>query len=300
MELRQLRTFEAVARTLSITQAARELHYAQSSVSDQVQALERDLGTPLLDRTRHRIRLTVQGRALADYAGRIFGLVEEARFAVAQPNPDLAVGALETLSAHLLPDVLARYCARHPGARVRVAQASRGELYQQVRRGELDACLTFGDPPPDASLRARTLSTEPLVVIVAPAHPLAGRGRASLADLAAEPFIATEPGCGFREMHDNAFAAGRVVGTCRAAQPVAVVSSIGTLRGCVAAGMGCALLPLVAVRANAERGEVALVELDDIALDTAVTLTWLARNAAHPGLLAFRAVLGDHLAEPAR
>src|SRR5882757_7235468 len=128
VELRHLRTFETVARTLSVTQAAKELHYALSSVSDQIQSLERELGVELLDRSQRRVRLTPQGAVLSGYTGRILSLLEEARFAVARPSTELAVGALETVCLYLLPKVLSDYSSLHPQARVRVAQHNRGEL----------------------------------------------------------------------------------------------------------------------------------------------------------------------------
>ncbi|MFB6893579.1 LysR family transcriptional regulator [Kitasatospora sp. NPDC056327] len=290
MELRHLRTFEAVARTLSVTQAARELHYAQSSVSDQIQALERELGVDLLDRSQRRVRLTAQGAVLSEYTDRILTLLEEARFAVARPNTELAVGVLETVGLHMLPEVLSTYRSQYPQTRVRVGQHNRGELYGAVRRGELDICLTFGDPPADAGLRAETLAEEPLVVIVPPGHHLAERRRVDLAELAVEPFLATEQGCGFRAMFDGAF------GGVGRKEPVTEVSGIGTLGACVAAGMGLGLLPLVSVRAQADRGEVCLVEIGDTRLSTAVTMTWLERNSANPNLIGFQAVLRAQLA----
>lgn len=290
MDLKHLRAFETVARTLSVTQAARELHYAQSSISDQIQSLERELGVELLDRSQRRVRLTPQGAVLSEYTERIFKLLEEARFAVSRPGTELAVGALETVSLHMLPEVLTHYRLLHPQARVRVGLYNRGELYQAVRRSDLDLCLTFGDPPADPALRSETLAEEPLVVIVPPRHPLADTGRAALADLVVEPFLATEQGCGFREMFDSVFGGGA------AKEPVAEVSSIGTLGACVAAGMGCALLPLVSVRAQADRGEVSVVEIGDADLRTTVTMTWLDRNSANPNLIGFQTVLRTRLA----
>ncbi|MFG2405328.1 LysR family transcriptional regulator [Streptomyces brevispora] len=290
MELRHLRTFETVARTLSVTQAARELHYAQSSVSDQIQSLERELGVDLLDRSQRRVRLTPQGAVLSEYTDRILKLLEETRWAVSRPGSELAIGTLETVGLHLLPTVLSSYRSLYPESRVRVGQDSRGELYKAVRRGDLDLCLTFGDPPPDASLRFETLAEQPLVVIVPPGHHLAARGRAAgLHELAAEPFLATERGCGFREMYDNAF------GSTPSKEPVAEVSGIGTLGACVAAGMGCALLPLISVRGQADRGEVVVVEVGDTDLRTTVTMTWLDRNSANPSLANFQAVLRKQL-----
>ncbi|AUG79107.1 LysR family transcriptional regulator [Kitasatospora sp. MMS16-BH015] len=272
-----------------MTQAAKELHYAQSSVSDQIQSLERELGVELIDRSQRRIRLTTQGAILSEYTESILKLMEDARFAVSRPGTELAVGTLETVGMHLLPGVLSHYRELYPQTRVRVGQLNRGDLYQAVRRGEMDLCLTFGRPPADAGLSSETLADEPLVVIVPPGHRLAERGRADLAELAREPFLATEQGCGFREMFDSAFA-----GTV-AKEPVAEVSSIGTLGACVAAGMGCALLPMISVRAQAGRGEVAVVEIGDTDLRTEVTMTWLDRNAANPNLINFQTVLRKQL-----
>ncbi|MEV4636516.1 LysR family transcriptional regulator [Actinoplanes sp. NPDC049548] len=290
VELRNLRAFETVARTLSVTQAARELHYAQSSISDQIQALERELGVELLDRSQRRLRLTPQGVVLAEYTDQILKLIEEARYAISRPGTELAVGAMETISVHMLPAVLSHYRSLYPETRVRVDHQNRGDLQRAVRRGDLDLCLTFGEPPHDPSLRSETLVDEPLVVIVPPQHPLAGRGRVALADVAGEPFLATAQGCSFREMFDDAF------GSAAPKEPVAEVSSIGTLVACVAAGMGCALLPLVSVRPHAARDEVVVVESEDTSLRTTVTMTWLDRNSANPNLIAFQKVLREELA----
>ncbi|WP_306205167.1 LysR family transcriptional regulator [Actinoplanes sp. RD1] len=271
MELRNLRAFEAVARTLSITAAARELHYAQSTVSEQLQALERELGAELLDRSPRQVRLTAQGKILAGYAAQVLHLVDEARHAVAQPVPELAVGALETVSTQLLPEILVRHRAAAPGTRVRVTQHQRGALHRAVRQGDLDLCLTFGPAPADPALRSEKLRDEPLVVIVPP-------GQTSYAQ---QPFLATERGCGFRAMYDEFFP-----------EPPAVeVGSIGTLIGCVAAGMGCALLPMVAVRERAGRGEIGLVELGGPAPHAPLLMTWLDRHSTNPTLVAFQSVL---------
>ncbi|GGO23895.1 LysR family transcriptional regulator [Microbispora rosea subsp. aerata] len=275
-----------VARTLSVTQAAKELHYAQSSVSDQILALERELGTELFDRTQRRLRLTPEGATLAEYAGRVFKLVEEARWAVAQPGDELVVGALETLCVHHMPEVLTWYRARYPHVRVRVGQGNRGELYDAVRRGDMELCLTFGDAPPDTALRSEKPAAEPLVVIVPPGHRLAERGEARFEELYGEPFLATERGCCFRKMFDGAF--GTVL------EPIAEVSSIGTLSACVAAGMGCALPPSLAVRAQADRREIAMVPVIDADLHT-TTMTWLDRNSTKPTLVEFQKVLRARL-----
>ena len=81
-ELRQLRTFQAVAARQSVTRAATALGYAQSSVTAQIKALEEDLGVPLFDRIGRRVQLTKAGQAMAGYTDRILALANEARTVV--------------------------------------------------------------------------------------------------------------------------------------------------------------------------------------------------------------------------
>src|SRR3954465_14850824 len=145
-ELRPLRPFRVVARTLNFTHAAAELHYAQSSVTEQIQALEAELGSKLFERGR-RLGLPGAGERLVGYADQVLELVEEARAAVdeerGEPEGDLTIGALETLCTHWVPPILAAYRARWPRVRLSVKEGGRGELYRGVRESEMDVCVTF-------------------------------------------------------------------------------------------------------------------------------------------------------------
>lgn len=300
MELRHLRAFQAVARTLNFTRAAAELNYAQSSVTEQIQALEHELGTALFDRTGRRIRLTPAGVELADYADRVLSLLDEARTVVTdragQPDGDLALGALETLCAYRLPAVLARFRTDCPLVRVSVGQGNRGEIYQGVRHGRFDVGFTFGSAPEDPELASQALTTDRLVVIAPVDHRLAMRDRWSPEELRGESFLATEVGCGFREMFDQTFGSAGLHGPVIAAE----VTSLAALCGCVAAGMGCALLPEMAVRAHVDRGAVVARHLTGPGFYTTVTMTWLGRRERRPGVAALlgtaRTVLGDRTA----
>lgn len=84
MQLRQLSTFRTVADALNVTRAAERLNYAQSSVTEQIKALEQDLGVRLFERSNRGLRLTPAGRRLVDYAERMLSLAEEARAAVTE------------------------------------------------------------------------------------------------------------------------------------------------------------------------------------------------------------------------
>lgn len=298
MELRHLRAFRVVARTRSFTKAAAELHYAQSTVTEQVQALESELGTQLFERGGRKLELTTTGSRLVDYADRVLLLVEEARSAVRddpdEPSGEFSVGALETLCAHRLPSVLAEYCNRWPNVRVSVREGNRGQLYGAVRRGDLDVSLTFGDPPADEALSSTSLGHDQLMVVTPPAHRLADRETVRMMDLPGEPFLATEQGCGFREMFDRAV---NGLGT-NGPTVVAEATSLAALCSCVASGMGCALLPEIAISAQLSRGEVAAIPLGDARSVTSITMTWLRRWERKPALAAFLALAESMFTEP--
>ncbi|KDN16195.1 LysR family transcriptional regulator [Amycolatopsis rifamycinica] len=275
MELRHLRTFRVVARTLNFTHAAAELHYAQSSVTEQIQALEAELGAKLFERGR-RLRLTGAGDRLVGYADQVLELVEEARAAVdeerGEPEGDLTIGALETLCAQRVPGIFGAYRTRWPRVRVTLEESGRGELYQAVRQSRMDVCFTFGAPPADPALASASLGTEPLVVIFPPGHSLARREELRPADLKGVGFLATPKGCGFREMLD------RIDGPVIEAE----VGSLAALARCVAAGLGCGLVPALVEHAGAVAVPLAGATTD-------VTMTWRRRDEHKPGIAALLA-----------
>jgi DNA-binding transcriptional LysR family regulator len=295
MELRHLRAFQAVARGFSFTRAATDLHYSQSTISEQVRALEAELGVRLFERAGRGLTLTSAGERLAVYADQVLALVETARGAVdetmTEPAGTLIIGGLETLCATVLPPVLGDYRARYSNVAVTVRPGTRGELFDAVRDDKIDACFTFSAPPGAADLRSEALRPENLLVVAPARHRLAGLRPVALADLRAEHFLTTEPGCGFREMFDRTL--GRLDG--QGPRVVAEVGSIGALAGCVAAGMGLALLPAIAVAAPLERGQVVALPIRDAEYRVAITMTWARRKEARPSIAALLATARNTL-----
>lgn len=297
MELRHLRTFRTVARTLNFTRAAAELNYAQSSVTEQIQALENELAAKLFDRTNRKLSLTPAGERLVEYADQMLLLVQEARTAVEdeaqEPGGQLTVGGLETLCAHRLPAILARYRRLCPRVQVTLREGGRGQLYEWVRHGEIDVALTFGQAPQDKLLASEPLTTDRLMVVTPIDHRLASYAQVGGPDLRGESFLATPQGCGFREMLDT------LIHTLGPDAPVidTQVASMAALCQCASAGMGCALLPEIAVAGPAARGEVAAVPLSGSASQTQVTMTWLRRAELRPSVPAFLATAREAFQE---
>ncbi|WP_326726080.1 LysR family transcriptional regulator [Streptomyces sp. NBC_00243] len=277
MELRLLVTFEKVATVLSFTQAAAELKYAQSSVTSQIRALESSLGTELFDRLGSRIRLTEAGERLLPYARQIIELAEEARAAVVgagEPSGALTVGTMESLTSYRLLPLLELFHHRYPGVRLSLRTTIGDETRQALRQGTYDVGFLMERETEHAGLETAVLAVEPLALVAAPGHRLAGRPVVT-ADLVRESLLATEPGCAYRDLFELEL---------NSLEQVAFTEfgTIEATKRAAAAGLGIALLPEVTVAAELADGS--LVRLPwEVPFTLRTQLAWRAgkRLPAH-------------------
>jgi DNA-binding transcriptional LysR family regulator len=252
VEAQLLRTFVAVARLGSFSAAAIELGYTQAAISQQIAALESDLKVPLLN--RRPVTPTEAGARLLEHAEPILLRLDAARADVTRmtfpPSATLVVGATPLAGGSpLLPLALAALRRRMPRLEVTVGAGTRDHVLSAVARGDLDLGLTDGlaargDPLPDfASLTAVGISQVGVAVVLPGDHPLAGRARLRLTDLADARWIeargVTAPLAELRRIAgvEGFRAAFRYDG-----------SDTLSLVSLAAAGHGLALLPETAVR----------------------------------------------------
>ncbi|MER9299751.1 LysR family transcriptional regulator [Mesorhizobium sp. M0621] len=286
MHPRLLKTFLAVARSRNITRAAEAIHLAQSSVSDQIQALETELGAVLFTRAKSGLELTPAGLALKPVAEDLLRLDGEARAAVqaaaGQTSGQVTIGALETIASVRLAPWLAGFQAVHPDITVRMKVAGSGTLLRLLEDGEIDVAFCFdrrdgSKNVSDERFVRRTMAAEPLVLVAAPGQDSAEH---DLAALAALSFVATEPGCVYRHMFDTAFAEAGV-----AAPKLAVeVGSIGAIARLVAAGAGLGLVPRLGVTDALARGDIVEMPWPGGLQTAALAMIWRRRRVQPPAL----------------
>jgi DNA-binding transcriptional LysR family regulator len=193
MTYHQLRTFLAVARTGSLTRAARELNASQPTVSLQLRALGRSLGTTLVERGDGGLRLTPAGEKVREYAEEtLSGLrvlhqdVAALRGRLAGP---LAVGITFAMSRYVLAAALSRFREQFPEVDLQLHVHVPEPLFASVLAKTADAvCYLKVRTPP--GLTVELLGREELVIIASPRHPLAGRRRVTAGDLSQQPFVA--------------------------------------------------------------------------------------------------------------
>ncbi|KWX02614.1 LysR family transcriptional regulator [Carbonactinospora thermoautotrophica] len=280
---RHLRVLREVARTGSYSAAARELGYTQPAISQQMRALERAAGTPLVVRVGRRMRLTEAGEVLNRHAATILSALASAEEEVAA-IAGLRAGRVRVIafpsgSSTLVPAAIAKVTRRHPGLRVEFAEAEPPESVERLREGDCDIALAFSydgdDPDQDAEgavadLAAVPLCADRLYAVLPAGHRLARRRRIRLADLAGERWIAGCPRC-----------RGHLVQACAAVgfTPAITFSTddVAVVQGLVAADLGVALLPGLALDSVHHSGVVARpVEPPSVRRITAYTLPDLA------------------------
>lgn len=235
MDLSDLHIFRTVVQTGGITRAAQKLNRVQSNVTTRVRQLEQELGVELFIREGKRLHVSPAGKLLLGYADRLLALAQEAREALHDTKPRglLRLGAMESTAAVRLPGPLHVYHQHHPDVTLELQTGNTIELPAKVQRGELDAALV-AEPVPDAPFDKVVVYEEELVVVAAAHHaPIHGPG-----DVRPHAVLAFEHGCPYRLRLEAWFArAGRLP------ERIIEMSSWHAILGCVAAGMGVALLP---------------------------------------------------------
>lgn len=253
VQFQQLQYFVAVAETRHFTRAAERVHVAQPSLSQQIRALERELGADLFVRARGNIALTDAGETLLPLARRILADADTARQEVQElvqlRRGRVRLGATPSLCTGLLPDVLRAFHDRYPGIQLLIEEGGSRDLVRELARGALDlALIVLPLPAPAPALTTVELLREDLVVVSSPDEPAPGRGRRTveIADLADERLVMFRHGYDLREL---------TVAACRAAgfEPEFAVEGgeMDAVLGFVRAGLGVAVVPrMVATRAG--------------------------------------------------
>jgi len=274
----ELHWYVVLAETEHMTEAATRLNVAQPTLSRALARLERRMGTPLFDRVNRRLRLNRYGEILLEHARRCLVELNSATDRIdSLLDPDrgtVRLAFLHSVATWLVPELLRRYRERVPGARFELRQAPGHEILAALRGGHVD--LAFTSPRPDGADTAwRPLHREQLCLAVPAGHPLAGRGRCGLAEVAAEPFVALSPGFGMREISDELCAHAGF------APVIAFESSeISSTEGLVAAGLGVAVVPMP--RAHRETPGVTYLPLTDAGAHRVIGLVWPRDRALPP------------------
>lgn len=254
-----IRTFLAVADSGSFTAAASRLCCVQSNVTARVRQLEDRLGVPLFERGRHGAKPTAAGDRFRGYAEQVIALLEDAEDDLKRcetTQKPLRLGSMENTAATRLPPLMKRLYEAFPQAPLSLQTGTTDELLSAVIDKRIDAAFVCANISDDR-LCSETAFIERMVAV----RP---RGRG-----VERPLIAFRQGCTYRALSEQWLRS-----TGLAPMPIVEMGSIDGILGCVAAGMGIAVMPRATAERSAHRDEIELEELSGPWRDCKTSLVW--------------------------
>jgi DNA-binding transcriptional LysR family regulator len=251
MTFRQFEIFLAVARAKSFTRAAETLHVSQSTLSQHVLELERELGVRLFDRLGRAVTLTEGGRLLEEHATRIATTVASARRAIDElkglERGSLVIGASTTPGIYVLPGIVAAFRRRYPGIDVSLQIANSQVIEERIVADTVDLGVVGGHI---VRARERCVAAgllDELLLIVPPRHPWAKRREILPRELADVPLLVREPGSATRLVTERTLWHAGVKFTA-----AMQLDHIEAIKQAVMAGLGLAFVSMYAVRGEIE------------------------------------------------
>jgi LysR family transcriptional regulator, low CO2-responsive transcriptional regulator len=212
LTLRQLRVFESVARHLSFSRAAEELHLTQPAVSMQIKQLESNVNLPLFEQVGKRIYLTEAGHELYQYSRSISQQLADMEVALDELNGlergKLNISVVSTAN-YFAPNLLAKFCQRYSGITVSLNVSNRETVLKQLADNLTDLAI-MGQPPKELDMVSESFMENPLVIIAPPNHPLCHVSQIPVKRLAKEIFLVREPGSGTRSAMERFFAKHKI------------------------------------------------------------------------------------------
>ena len=286
--LRQLKVFEAVARQLSFSRAAEELHLTQPAVSAQVRALEQHAGLPLFEQLGKKVFLTPAGRQMLESSRAILEQVQAAEHSLATfrgvKGGRLNVSVISA-GDYFFPKLLVAFAGRHEGIELNFGVCNREELLAQLEANATDLAIMVR-PPSQPDMVAEPFAPHPYVVVANTSHPLVGKRRISMDSLLGEPFIVRERGSDTWNSMEDGFGA-RV----DKLNVVMQIKSTETIKQAVIAGMGLSFLSAHTLSRELQARELAVLDVRGLPLMLNWYVVHRAGKRLPPVAEAFKAFL---------
>jgi DNA-binding transcriptional LysR family regulator len=271
MEMNQLEFFRRVVEEGSFSKAAERVYRTQPAVSIAIRRLEEEIGAPLFERSQKTPALTDVGQVVYDYAKQILSLRDQALDGVAEmkllKRGRVRIGANESTSHYLLPQIILDYLKLHPQVKVEIFGHSSDHLPRAVLDGNVDFALMAFEAV-DSDLKSFPVLKDELVLIMHPDHPLAKRAAVTVEELGKESFVAHNVKTGSRQRVIEVFAQHRT--------PLNItleLATIETIKRFVQLKIGLGFVPRMCVAEELERGSLAAVLVQDLTYERTLWVT---------------------------
>ena len=258
------------------------LNYAQSTVSEQIKALEGDLGVTLFNRDRKNISLTPAGELFLKYAQKMINLEEEIRTEIKgceEVHGSLSIRIPETISTYYLPPVLKKFKDRFPHVDFHFDSCSSHGLLEELRSGIINLAFLITKEFREVDLETHTLMQVPLVMITCPENPIASKSSVQLTDLKNEPIFVTSSDCNYFKILEELFINKKI-----RLSTLYRTNSIEAIKQNIIAGTGVALLSKISVHDEISKGLLIELPLEKGPLSANMVMIRL-KNKWHPPIL---------------
>ncbi|WP_035383182.1 LysR substrate-binding domain-containing protein [Ferriphaselus sp. R-1] len=258
LSLRQLQVFESVARHLSHSRAAAELYLSQPAISMQIKQVEQISGLAMFEQVGKKLFLTEAGRELLHYSRAIMQQMQELESVLGEmrglERGHLNIAVVSTAN-YFMPQLLAKFIQTHANIQVSLHVANRDAVLRELTDNLADFAI-MGLPAEDGEMDAHPFMENPLVIIAAPNHTLAGRSQITPGELVGETFLLREQGSGTRRVIERYFAKHRL--------PLPRSMEMDTneaIKQSVQAGIGLGIISLHAIELELETARLRVLDV---------------------------------------
>ena len=291
MEFRNIATFLRVAATRNFSKAAEQLGYSQSTVTIQIQQLEKELGTQLFERIGKQVNLTEQGEAFIFHANEIMRVTNTAKtFATDAdiPTGSLRIGSVESLCTAILPELLLQFHNFCPQVETIIRTATTEELIDMTKCNDIDLFFTLDKKVYGSEWVRAVQQEEDIVFVTASSHSFTDGEKVDLQAIIKEPFILTEKGGSYRYELEALLAAQEME-----IRPVLEIGNTETIIHLLEEGMGVSFLPLFSVEKAIKQGSLSRIQTDIPTIQMCSQLLYHKNKWVTPQMQAFIRIVQD-------
>jgi LysR family transcriptional regulator, transcriptional activator of the cysJI operon len=270
MELRHFKIFITVCKEKTMTRAAEVLYMTQPSVSQAIAELEKIYGVRLFERLGRRLYLTSAGEHFQIFANQILSLSEQMKKEMSdlRAGGSICIGASLTIGTYLLPGIITAYRQDMPQTEIFTRVANTGEIEKLILEDQVDIGLVEG-PVYSPYILEEILSEDELSIICGPGHPLWGREKIDVSELAGMVFIVREPGSGTRDIFEQ------VMGSTGVSLKIGgIYNNNEAVKQAVRGNLGLAVVSRISIKDELERGLISIIQVQGLNLKRKFNLVY--------------------------
>lgn len=261
MELKNLWTFKTIVETGSFTAAADKLNYTQSTITFQIDQLEKELGVDLFEKVGRKMMLTSAGKEFIPYVENVFGAVEKMKYfdkSLEECQGELHIGVAETYLSYKLPEALKKFVNKAPKAKLYIESMNCYEIRNKLISGDLDMGIFYKDVGGlGDNLVIHTLGTYPVSLVASPDTAKRFSDFKTPDRQMQIPLIINEPNCIFRQIFEKYLQETSII-----LDHTIELGSIATIKNLVKNDVGVSFLPKFTVEQDLENGDLTEIETD--------------------------------------